>query len=96
MNDLHAEWHARSMTGLAAGLAAGEFSSVELTEALLERIARFDPDLNAFVTVTADEALAAAARADEARGSGSAGRCSTTLYRPMMQPLSNGSPRLVP
>jgi aspartyl-tRNA(Asn)/glutamyl-tRNA(Gln) amidotransferase subunit A len=73
MNDLHAEWHARSMTGLAAGLAAGEFSSVELTEALLERIARFDPDLNAFVTVTADEALAAAARADEARGSGSAG-----------------------
>ena len=51
MSDFHEEWHARSMTGLAAGLAAGEFSSVELTEALLERIARFDSELNAFITV---------------------------------------------
>jgi aspartyl-tRNA(Asn)/glutamyl-tRNA(Gln) amidotransferase subunit A len=73
MSDIHEEWHARSMTGLAAGLAAGEFSSVELTEALLERIARFDSELNAFITVTADAALAAAARADEARRAGSAG-----------------------
>ncbi|MBT8087142.1 MAG: Asp-tRNA(Asn)/Glu-tRNA(Gln) amidotransferase subunit GatA [Gammaproteobacteria bacterium] len=65
--------HARTMTGLAAGLAAGEFSSVELTGALLERIAQLDSELNAFVTVTADGALAAAARADKARAANSAG-----------------------
>ena len=50
---------------LSAGLRARRFSSVELTRALLERIARFNPHLNAFLTVTADEALAAAQRADQ-------------------------------
>ena len=55
------EWHARTLTGLAAGLAAGEFTSVELTQALLSRIEAHDGALNAFVTVTADAALAAAA-----------------------------------
>ncbi len=69
MTDLHA----RTLTELAAGLAAGEFSSVELTRALLERIAGSDEALNAFVTVTADEALAAAERADETRAAGAGG-----------------------
>ena len=67
------EWHARTLTGLAAGLAAGEFTSVELTQALLSRIEAHDGALNAFVTVTADAALAAAARADEARAAGTGG-----------------------
>ena len=43
------------MPQLSAGLDAGEFSSEELTRALLERIEQFNPSLNAFITVT-DEA----------------------------------------
>ena len=38
----------------------GEVSPVELVETYLERIERIDPELGAFVTVCADEALAAA------------------------------------
>ncbi|HET6629678.1 MAG TPA: Asp-tRNA(Asn)/Glu-tRNA(Gln) amidotransferase subunit GatA [Woeseiaceae bacterium] len=62
--------HVRTLTELARGLAAGDFSAVELTETLLERIAQANERLNAFVTVTADEALAAAAAADAARAAG--------------------------
>jgi aspartyl-tRNA(Asn)/glutamyl-tRNA(Gln) amidotransferase subunit A len=61
------------MTELAAGLDAGEFTAVELAEALLKRIADLDGQLNTLVTVTADEALAAAERADAARAAGRAG-----------------------
>jgi aspartyl-tRNA(Asn)/glutamyl-tRNA(Gln) amidotransferase subunit A len=69
MTDLHE----RSLTELAAGLESGDFSSVELTQALLDRIAAHDAALNALVTVTGDEALAAAAKADADRASGDAG-----------------------
>ena len=65
--------HSQTLTELAAGLARGEFSSVELTRALLERVERFDSTLNAFITVTADAALAAAERADAARAAGDGG-----------------------
>jgi len=67
------ELHLQTLTELAAGLERGEFSSVELTELLLGRIESLDPALNAFITVTADAALAAAARADARRASGDAG-----------------------
>lgn len=43
----------------------GEVSSVELVEVYLERIARLDPELNAFVTVRPEEARADARAADE-------------------------------
>ena len=43
-----------------------EISPVELTQALLERIARLEPKLHAFVTVTADRALADAKAAEAA------------------------------
>ena len=46
--------YAQSMTELAAGLERGDFTSVELTEALLARIGKLGPGLNAFITVTAD------------------------------------------
>jgi aspartyl-tRNA(Asn)/glutamyl-tRNA(Gln) amidotransferase subunit A len=45
----------------ASGLVRrGELSPVELTEACLRRIDTYDPALNAFITITRDEALAAA------------------------------------
>lgn len=56
---------------LAAGLHAGEFSSVELTRAFLERIECFDPSLNAFITITAERALEQAAAADKRIAAGS-------------------------
>jgi len=67
------DMHQQTMTELAAGLANGDFTSVELTEALLDRIASLNDKLNAFVTVTSTEALAAAVLADEARASGKGG-----------------------
>ncbi len=45
-------------------LRTGEVSSVELTTQCLHRIERLNPTLNAFITVTAEEALAQAQRAD--------------------------------
>ena len=68
-----ADLHRRTLTELAQGLASGDFSSVELVQGLLERVERFDPELNAFVTVTADEALRAAERADALRSKGEIG-----------------------
>jgi len=65
--------HVRTLTELRAGLEAGEFTSVELTQALLDRIAAEDDKLNALITVTRDEALAAAAQADADRAAGNAG-----------------------
>ncbi len=67
------EWHAQSMTALKAGLDGGAFTSVELTHALLDRIAALDDKLNALITVTADEALAAAERSDKVRATGNGG-----------------------
>ena len=65
--------HTQTLTELAAGLERGDFSSVELTGDLLGRIDSHDPALNAFVTVTAERALAAAKSADELRAAGKAG-----------------------
>lgn len=67
------DMHSQSLTELAAGLESGEFSAVELTQALLDRIAAHNDKLNAFITVTADNALAAAASADAARVAGNGG-----------------------
>ena len=65
--------HAQTLTELAAGLERGDFTSVELTEDLLGRIDSHNAALNAFVTVTAERALATAKSADEARAAGKAG-----------------------
>ena len=64
---------APTVAGLARGLLRGEYSSVELTRVCLDRIAAGQPALNAFVTVTAEGALAAAQIADDARAAGRAG-----------------------
>ncbi len=65
--------HDKTITELAAGLAARTWSSVELTRHYLERIAAHNPSLNAFITVAADSALAAAALADQALAAGTGG-----------------------
>ncbi len=65
--------HEMTLSELTAGLDAGEFSSVELTQALLDRIGAGDDKLNALITVTADQALAAAQKADDDRAAGKGG-----------------------
>lgn len=59
-----------SLHELAARIRTKDVSPVEATEAVLERIERLNPRLNAYITVMADQALAdARAAADEiARG----------------------------
>ena len=66
--------YTRTVAELAAGLDAGEYSSRELTEELLARInGSAGAGLNAFVTVTAEQALASADAADARRARGGAG-----------------------
>ncbi|MDC0403802.1 Asp-tRNA(Asn)/Glu-tRNA(Gln) amidotransferase subunit GatA [Porticoccaceae bacterium] len=65
--------HNLTLTQSIAGLRNGQFSSRELSEALLARIAEHNPSLNAFITVTAERALASADHADQQRAAGNAG-----------------------
>ena len=53
-----------SATELGERIAAGAVSSLEATEAYLERIARLDGNYASYITVTADRARADARRAD--------------------------------
>jgi aspartyl-tRNA(Asn)/glutamyl-tRNA(Gln) amidotransferase subunit A len=64
---------AESIVELGRGLHAKRFSCVELTQRLLERIAKVNPRLNAFITLDAERALADARAADARIASGSAG-----------------------
>ena len=54
-----------TITSLAPRIASGELRAERLTEDALATIARLQPSLNAFITVTADDALADARRADQ-------------------------------
>ncbi len=65
--------HTLTVAELAAGLQARRFSSLDLTLHFLGRIERLAPELNAFVTVTADRALADARAADERLAKGEGG-----------------------
>jgi len=62
-----------SIQQLAADLAAGKVSSVELSQDYLARIAAHNGSLNAFITVDAEKTLAEARAADALRASGQAG-----------------------
>ncbi len=53
-----------SLAEASKAIAAGTLSPVELTKATLERIARHDPALHAFIEVTADAALDTAREAE--------------------------------
>ncbi|MDQ0993868.1 amidase [Streptomyces sp. V3I7] len=56
--------HELSAAEAGRRLRAGELTSVELTRHALDRIARLDPALHAFIRVTEESALARAAAAD--------------------------------
>lgn len=63
----------QGIAAISNSLGKGEFSSVEITEAYLAEINRHNADLNAYITVTAELALAQAAAADKARAAGKVG-----------------------
>jgi len=65
--------HTKTIAELATGLRAGDFSSEDLTRALLDRIERLDLQLNAFISVTAEAALEQARAADRRRAAGEGG-----------------------
>jgi aspartyl-tRNA(Asn)/glutamyl-tRNA(Gln) amidotransferase subunit A len=60
----------RSAADLAEALAAGETTSVALTQACLDRISVVEPSVHAFLHVDAEGALAQAAASDRRRGAG--------------------------
>jgi aspartyl-tRNA(Asn)/glutamyl-tRNA(Gln) amidotransferase subunit A len=64
--------HTRTLAQLSADLHARRVSATELTKHFLDRIAKFDPTLNSFITVTREQALAAAAAADQRLANGTA------------------------
>ncbi|OWP48165.1 Asp-tRNA(Asn)/Glu-tRNA(Gln) amidotransferase subunit GatA [Pseudomonas nitroreducens] len=65
--------HQLTLAEVARGLADKQFSAQELTTALLARIQQLDPQLNSFITVTEESALAQARAADERRAKGETG-----------------------
>ncbi len=62
-----------TLTELAALLATGKTSSVELCQDYLARIAAWNPTLNAFITVDAERTLSEARAADALRAQGRGG-----------------------
>ena len=63
-----------SLKQLSQALAAKRISSVELTQLFVDRIARLNPALNAFVTVHAEKSLNSARAADARIAAGTAGQ----------------------
>jgi aspartyl-tRNA(Asn)/glutamyl-tRNA(Gln) amidotransferase subunit A len=63
--------HTKTISQLAQGLRSGEFTSVGLTQHFLQRIGQY-PELNAYISVTEEQALQAAAAADQRLAAGDA------------------------
>ena len=63
----------QTLAQMSTALHEGSVTSRELTEASLTRIAQLNPQLNAFITITEDRALAAADAADQLLAKGKAG-----------------------
>ncbi len=62
-----------SISDLLKGLADKDYSSEEITRTYLDRIKRHNQTLNCFISVTEDQAIAAAKASDERRAAGQAG-----------------------
>ncbi|MEB0079451.1 Asp-tRNA(Asn)/Glu-tRNA(Gln) amidotransferase subunit GatA [Pseudomonas sp. CCI3.2] len=65
--------HHLTLAEIARGLAEKKFSSEELTQVLLARIAQLDPQINSFITLTEDLATVQARAADARRAAGESG-----------------------
>ncbi len=63
--------YTKTLTELAKGLQAGDYSSQELTETYLKRIKQY-AHLNSFITVTEEQAMASAKQADAMLTAGNA------------------------
>ena len=61
-----------TITEALSKLKSGEISATELARAHLDRIEKYNPELNAYITVTAERAMADAAAADERIKNGNA------------------------
>lgn len=62
--------HQLTLTEVGEGLRKKEFSSVDLTKDLLERVKKLNVDLNAYVLVTGEVALEQAQKADDRLAAG--------------------------
>ena len=65
MNKTNIDLTSLSVTEAQEKLRSKKISSVELTDAYLQRIEKYDPLLNSFVTITKENALENARLADE-------------------------------
>ena len=65
--------HQLTLAQIARALADKQFSAEELTRSLLTRIQQLDPQLNAFITVTEEQAISQALAADARRAGGESG-----------------------
>ncbi len=65
--------HTHTLAELAAGLRAKRWSSVELADHFLSRMATFNSELNAFITITSEGARAQAKAADALLATGKGG-----------------------
>ena len=83
MSDLHF----KTIAELAAQLAAGETTSVALTQAVIDRTVAVDAQVKAFISYDAEDALAQAQASDTRRAAGKA------LARSMASGRDQGYPR---
>ncbi|MDF1529414.1 MAG: Asp-tRNA(Asn)/Glu-tRNA(Gln) amidotransferase subunit GatA [Sedimenticola sp.] len=56
--------HNKTISELALGLRVGDFTSVELTRSYLDRVSKFNNELNSYITVCEESALQSAEIAD--------------------------------
>ena len=73
--------HFHTITELAPLVASGHVSSEDLTKACLAEIEAHNEALHAFITVTADEALAQARERDARRSRPAAAAARCTAFR---------------
>ena len=64
--------HNKTIAEISRDLAAGTYSSEEITKDLLTRVSKLDKDINSFITVTEEQALTQAKAADANRAAGNA------------------------
>ncbi|MCK4707153.1 MAG: Asp-tRNA(Asn)/Glu-tRNA(Gln) amidotransferase GatCAB subunit A, partial [Gammaproteobacteria bacterium] len=62
----------KTIKELQTGLAQGDFSSAEITADYLTKIKQLNPDINAYITVTEEQALQQAKAADQLIADGKA------------------------